>query len=490
MNLEMAMLTRLTGRCVRACLSALLAVAFAAASFAQQAADKQREELVKRLRHQESLVRSARATFDIIWLPTTAENAALFRAAAEKNRFDANFDANNYILDTSFVKANSFTVRWFREGVKERLEYARYRGADSPPAAEPAVRIRVFDGNTVSSLECGAAEPFGSIGTIQSEHWKSENRTQPWSFIYEWYGRPYSDVIADCKDARLETVTRDGQTYTEVTVREQGNWLAPVLLFDRDNRMVSRKVYGKLGDQPERLWSQEELSDYQRHQGPGGEAIWFPHKEVDHHYAFVGDGKVVEWGTHAVQIRSIEFNVEIPDETFSLRFPPGTKIHDSTRPTIYSLVIGPGQWLQGKPLPALGGFGLKPASDLAAGKRIAVCFCDLQQRPSRHTVTALAAKADLWKKRGLVVVLVIPDGQVGDASANWLKDHKAPFIVGRLPADEDTVRRILADWGATAMPHIVLTDVSHVVAAEAISPQELENCLKGENSSPPSSKEQ
>ena len=439
----------------------------------------EKEALVRHLRRQESLVRSARATFHVVTLPTPADKASRIREACKLT----GEDANSYIYTAEDVEKHSFVVRWFRKDVKERLEYSRYSGADPQTPPESAVRIRSFDGNTVRSLEYDAGKPLGAIDTIKNANWKSDNHMQPCSFIYEWYGTRFSDVLEKSEDAKLSTVARDGREYTEVTVPpKEGHWLTVVLLFDQDNHMVERKEIGKLSTDPKpRLYSKEEFSGYQRHGSPGNESIWFPHKAVYHYYGHVGDGNIDEYRTEIVGIRSIEFNVDIPDVKFSLQFPPGTKIYDVTRRSIHSLVMGPGQWLKGKTLPDLDGFGIQPATAVAAGRPIAVCFCDLQQRPSRHAVTELADKAALWSEKGMSVALVIPGGPVGDASADWLKQHKVPFAVGRLPADEIAARRVLTAWGVTAVPHIALTDDKHVVTAESISVEEMARDLMDAN---------
>jgi len=451
--------------------AAMLALAaIAATCLAQDDSAKRLQDLVKHLKRQESLARSARATFDDVREPTTADNAALLRASDRKSIGNP----DRYILDKDFVDKNSFTVRWLRKGVKERLEYARYRGADAVPAVVSMVRMVSFDGTTVRRLSYGEENPFGEISAPKDAHWMTVNRTQPWSLIYEWYGKPYSRVVSDCKDAKLATVSRNGRAQTELTLPKQGGWLTPVLVFDEDDRMVARRLYGKLGNEPERLYSRVDFSGYRRHPGPGGEAIWFPYKAVYRRYAHVGGGKVVEYGAEKVTVRSIEFNVDIPDEAFALRFPPGTNVHDSTRPGLYSLVIAPGDWLTGKPLPSLEGFSIQPAGAIAPGKPVAVCFCDLQQRPSRHAVTELADRASRWKQRGLAVVLIIPGGRIGDASTDWLKRHKVPFAVGRLPADPAAAKRAQAQWGVTALPHITLTDDKHIVTAEGIPAERIE----------------
>ena len=135
------------------------------------------------------------------------------------------------------------------------------------------------------------------------------------------------------------------------------------------------------------------------------------------------------------------------------------------------------QSVMGKPLTTLETFGLAPAAKLAAGKPLAMFFFDARQRPSRHQAEGLAAKAELWKKSGLVILMVIPGGQAGKASGDWLDAHHLPRVVASLPADEILAQRCRARWGVTALPHIVLTDVSHTVIAEGISVERLEALL-------------
>jgi protocatechuate 3,4-dioxygenase beta subunit len=69
-------------------------------------------------------------------------------------------------------------------------------------------------------------------------------------------------------------------------------------------------------------------------------------------------------------------------------------------------------------------------------------------------------------------------GHIGStAGQKFCPQDKAPEGVGP-PADEGQARRILAGWGATALPHIVVTDASHTVTAEAVTADALEAMLK------------
>ena len=124
MNRKTAMTGGWISRRARVSLAAMLALAAAGTCPAQDPNAKRLDDLVKHLRQQESLARSAQATLDIVHLPTTAENAALLRAAAVAATGNARFDANRYILNTEYTNRNSRTVGWFRKGAMERLENA------------------------------------------------------------------------------------------------------------------------------------------------------------------------------------------------------------------------------------------------------------------------------------------------------------------------------------------------------------------------------
>ncbi len=72
--------------------------------------------------------------------------------------------------------------------------------------------------------------------------------------------------------------------------------------------------------------------------------------------------------------------------------------------------------LVGKPLPEMGQFGLKSASN-ATYKKILICFWDMPQRPSSNGVQQLSKRAKLLAEEGVDTVLVYA-GQIIDSRLN------------------------------------------------------------------------
>lgn len=130
--------------------------------------------------------------------------------------------------------------------------------------------------------------------------------------------------------------------------------------------------------------------------------------------------------------------------------------------------------LVGKPLPSLTEFGLKAASEAAPGKRILVCFWDVQQRPSRNCLRQLSKRAQELQTRD-VIVLAVQAAKIDNEMLNeWVKQYNIPFPVGIIEGDEEGIR--LA-WGVRSLPWLMLTDREHVVAAEGFSLFELDERL-------------
>jgi hypothetical protein len=131
--------------------------------------------------------------------------------------------------------------------------------------------------------------------------------------------------------------------------------------------------------------------------------------------------------------------------------------------------------LVGKPLPDLKDCGVELAPADTESKMLLVCFWDMNQRPSRHCVTQLAkAYAELGEK-GVAVVAVQAAKADEDALTQWVEEHKIPFPVSRLT---DEIEKQRFAWGATSLPHLILTDRSHKVTAEGFSIRELDKKIE------------
>ncbi len=133
-----------------------------------------------------------------------------------------------------------------------------------------------------------------------------------------------------------------------------------------------------------------------------------------------------------------------------------------------------GAALKGKPLPSLKDLGIDlPAS--AEGKRLLVCFWDMGQRPSRSCVTQLAAQAAQLGPKGVEIVTVHAAPVEGGILRQWLEENKVPFKTGVIAGD---INKAKSAWGVTSLPHLILTDPKHIVAAEGFGVNELDKQIE------------
>jgi protocatechuate 3,4-dioxygenase beta subunit len=152
----------------------------------------------------------------------------------------------------------------------------------------------------------------------------------------------------------------------------------------------------------------------------------------------------------------------------------GVKVVISERPssTRYEPKRPPS--LVGKPLPDLKEFGIDLASDQIEGKRLLVCFWDMNQRPSRHCLTQLAKQTKTLRDKGVLVVAVQASKIDEEALNEWLKRNSISFPVGIIQADEEQSR---FNWGIKSQPWLILTDKNHVVRSEGIRVENIDDLL-------------
>jgi protocatechuate 3,4-dioxygenase beta subunit len=130
--------------------------------------------------------------------------------------------------------------------------------------------------------------------------------------------------------------------------------------------------------------------------------------------------------------------------------------------------------LVGRPLPELKEIGIDlPAAD-TDGKRLLVCFFDMEQRPSRHCITQLIKQAEQLKNKGVVIVAVQASKIEKNALDEWAKESKVPFSIGMIQVDPEKARFA---WGVRSLPWLILTDSSHIVVSQGLSPGDLEKRL-------------
>ncbi|UCG46852.1 MAG: hypothetical protein JSU94_15300 [Phycisphaerales bacterium] len=223
----------------------------------------------------------------------------------------------------------NFLVNWLRKGSMERWDMTRKIDSESPATAKGPANTLAFDGHLFSSLARHGSALIGEIKTVKQSGWAAMNRVDPFAFLYEYNTMPYSQIIAQGRNLEISTVVKDNQQLTRVSLRHpQFDWRGFVLFFDQDRRLLERQLIRYEESLP-RIIQTHTFSDYTEHQDSSGETIWFPHKAVWHYYmGSLPDGTLVENTTDIVTIKEISFNVDIPDEQFTIEFPPGTKIWD------------------------------------------------------------------------------------------------------------------------------------------------------------------
>jgi hypothetical protein len=145
------------------------------------------------------------------------------------------------------------------------------------------------------------------------------------------------------------------------------------------------------------------------------------------------------------------------------------------------IVLGqaPGQTqhvsLVGKPLPGLTEFDLRPSSVLAGGKRILVCFWDLNQRPSRNCVQQLTRRAKLLAGKDIYVILAQTPAVPDQIMIDWLRQNRVIFPVGRVKTGPEALSKT---WGVQSLPWLILTNTEHIVTDEGFSVSEIGDKIK------------
>lgn len=126
--------------------------------------------------------------------------------------------------------------------------------------------------------------------------------------------------------------------------------------------------------------------------------------------------------------------------------------------------------LVGKSLPKLGDLGIKFSPTDIEGKRILVCFWDMNQRPSRHCMNQIVKQADPLKQKDIIVITVQATKIDEEVLKQWVKKNNVPFPIGMIPGNAEKTRFA---WGVESLPWLVLTNAKHIVKACGFSVSEL-----------------
>ena len=149
------------------------------------------------------------------------------------------------------------------------------------------------------------------------------------SMIYENRGRALSEIAASAKSFLVEIVALNGEPHFRVTMT-QATQLNMVLYFNNSWQIVQRDeaVESSRLEKKPHVNIRYFLRDYRPHKDPRGETIWFPQQAVHHyHTGATPEGKLIVNHTETINVKSIRFNVDIPDEKFVLPIPKGLPIY-------------------------------------------------------------------------------------------------------------------------------------------------------------------
>jgi hypothetical protein len=126
-------------------------------------------------------------------------------------------------------------------------------------------------------------------------------------------------------------------------------------------------------------------------------------------------------------------------------------------------------------LPDLDYIRIDLAPDRIEGKKLLVCFFDMNQRPSRHCVQALNQRAAELAERGVFVMAVHAGTANADSLQAWVAQRDLRFPVGT-PAF--AVQETRYAWAVRSLPWLILTDSDRIVRAEGFAIDELDKILK------------
>jgi hypothetical protein len=127
--------------------------------------------------------------------------------------------------------------------------------------------------------------------------------------------------------------------------------------------------------------------------------------------------------------------------------------------------------LIGKALPDLSACGVSAPGE---AQSVLVYVWDMNQRPSRHFLKQLAAKADRLHEKKVAVVLLNAAPADKAALDAWLSDNGINWPCG-IAADNPEATQF--GIGAKALPWLILTNAENNVIAEGFSVEELEEKL-------------
>jgi hypothetical protein len=124
--------------------------------------------------------------------------------------------------------------------------------------------------------------------------------------------------------------------------------------------------------------------------------------------------------------------------------------------------------LVGKELPDLSAYDVDVPQD---ANSILFFAWDMNQRPSRHFIKELGAKADMLEEKGITVLLINATPTEKEKLNTWLGDNGIAWPCGIIAKDVDGATDKL---GIQGLPWLILTDANRKVISEGFKVEEVE----------------
>ena len=106
----------------------------------------------------------------------------------------------------------------------------------------------------------------------------------------------------------------------------------------------------------------------------------------------------------------------------------------------------------------------------AKGKKMLICFFDMNKRPSRNCLLQLDARTEERETHGIAVAAIHASAIDEEKLNLWVDKYGITLPIGMVQEDAE---KIMLDWGVESLPWLILTDSEHTVLAEGFSLSEL-----------------
>ena len=138
----------------------------------------------------------------------------------------------------------------------------------------------------------------------------------------------------------------------------------------------------------------------------------------------------------------------------------------------------PGTLLKGDALPEFDNIKIDFATKNNKGKRLLICFFDMNQRPSRNCINVLSKRTGELKEKDVAVIAVQALKVSQDRLDKWNKEINIPFSAGMI---EEDVEKTRFTWGVRSLPWLILTNSRHLVIDTGFGLSELDEKVRAAN---------